>query len=132
LTPTAIATWVHNTRTEELANYQKDSDKFASSFELLKVQKFSLVTALEIVDHIIRNRSDCLECSTLNHEARFGSHGLPLGADHLTAGLGIRLELVILGFPQAELLRATGGLHMLHADMDPLPDDAAVNLKTPE
>jgi hypothetical protein len=53
---------------------------------------------------------------------------LPLGADHLTTGLGVGLQLVILGFPQAELLSAPGWLHMLHTDMDPLPDDAAINL----
>jgi len=105
---------------------------YASSLELLKVQESSLVTTLEIIDHIIRNRSDCLKRSTLNHEARFGSHRLPLGADHLTTGLGIRLELVILGFPQAELLCASGGLHMLHTYMDTLPDDAAINLETAE
>ena len=93
-----------------------------------RYNRSSLVTTLEVIDHIIWNRSDCLNCSTLDHEARLRTQGLPLGADHLTTGLGIRLELVVLGLPQAELFRASWWLHMLDTDMDPLADDASINL----
>lgn len=89
----------------------------------------NLVTTLEIVDHIIRDGSDSLDGSTLDHEARLGTQWLPLGADDLTTRLGVCLQLVVLCLPQAELLSAAGRLHMLNADMDTLPDDAAVNLK---
>jgi len=58
-----------------------------------------------------------------------GTQRLPLGADDLTTCLGICFQLVILCLPLAELLSAAGLLHMLHTDMDTLPDDAAINLK---
>jgi hypothetical protein len=116
---------------KELASTKKIQIRIdAKSLELLKIQALCLVTTLEIIDHIIRNGSDSLEHNTLDHEARLRTHRLPLGADHLTTGLGICLELVVLGFPQAELLCATGWLHMLHTDMDPLADDATINLTT--
>ena len=89
----------------------------------------NLVTALEIVDNIIWDGGDGLDGSTFNHEARLGTQRLPLGADDLTACLGICFQLVILCLPLAELLSAAGLLHMLHTDMDTLPDDAAINLK---
>ena len=92
----------------------------------------SLVSSLEIVDHIIRDGSDGLDGSAPNHEARLGAQRLPLGADDLATRLGISLQLVILCLPQAELFCAAGRLHMLHTDMDTLPDDATINLKTPE
>ena len=89
----------------------------------------NLVTALEIVDNIIWDGGDGLDGSTFNHEARLGTQRLPLGADDLTACLGICFQLVILCLPLAELLSAAGLLHMLHTDMDTLPDDAAIYLK---
>ncbi|KAG8088639.1 hypothetical protein GUJ93_ZPchr0010g8240 [Zizania palustris] len=88
-----------------------------------------LVTTLEIIDHIIWNGGDSLQCSTFNHEARFRALRLPLRADDLTTSLGICLDLIILDFPQTKLLSAPGWLNMLHPDMDPLPDDAVPNLK---
>lgn len=88
----------------------------------------TLVTTLEIIDHIVGNGSDSLNCGTLDHEPRFRAERLPLGADDLTARLGFRLELVVLHFPQAELLSTPGWLHMLNTDMDPFPDNAVSNL----
>jgi hypothetical protein len=87
-----------------------------------------LVTTLEIIDHIVRDGGDSLQCCTLNHEAGLRTLRLPLRADDLTTSLGICLELVVLDLPQAELLSAPGWLHMLHTDMDPLPDNAVPNL----
>ena len=89
----------------------------------------NLVSTLEIIDHIVRDGGDSLDGSSLNHEARLGTQRLPLGADDLATCLGVRLQLVILCLPQAELFCAAGWLHMLHTDMDTLPDDATINLK---
>ena len=87
-----------------------------------------LVTTLEIIDHIIGNGSDRLNCSTLDHEARLRAQRLPLGADNLTTGLCLRLEPIVVDYPQAELLSAPGWLHMLNTDMDPFLDNAVSNL----
>jgi hypothetical protein len=88
-----------------------------------------LVPTLEIIDHIIRDGGDCLDCSTLDQEARLGTLRLPLGADDFTTRLGICLQLIVLCFPHAELLGAPGWNHMLHTDMDTLTDDAAIDLE---
>ena len=89
----------------------------------------NLVSSLEIIDHIVRDGSDGLDGGALNHESRLRTQWLPLGADDLTTCLGIRLQLIILCLPQAELFCAAGRLHVLHTDVDTLPDDATINLK---
>ena len=90
----------------------------------------SLVTALEIIHDVVGDGGDRLDRGALDHEPRLGTCGLPLGADDLAAGLGLRLELVVVDLAQAELLLAPGWLHVLHTDMDPLLDDTVTNLLT--
>ena len=65
-----------------------------------------LITSLEVIDDIIGNRGNCLQRCPLDHETRFGTLRLSLGADLLTLGLGLSLELIILDLPKAELLSA--------------------------
>jgi hypothetical protein len=90
-------------RTNQYKNY---SDKRVHTNWIKHSSNKHLLTTLEIIDHIIWNGSDCLKCSTLNHEARLRSLWLPLGADHLATGLGIGLQLIVLGFPELQLLSA--------------------------
>lgn len=88
-----------------------------------------LVTTLEIVDHIVGNGGNSLQCGTFHHETRFGPFRLPLGADDLATSLGLGLQLVVLDLPQREVLSAPGWLHVLHSHMDSLPDDSVAHLK---
>jgi hypothetical protein len=110
--------------------YQNIGNKHRLLIGLSCSRTSTLVTTLEIVDNIVRDRGDRLDRGALNHEPWLGTCRLPLGADDLATGLGLRLELVVVDLPQTELLLAPGWLHMLHTDMDPLLDDAVTNLMT--
>ena len=90
--------------------------------------KPKLVTAFEIVDDIVGNRSHGFQRSTFHHETWFRTLRLPLSADFLSLSLGISLKLIILDLPQAELLRAPRGHHMLHTHVNPLSDYSVSDL----
>lgn len=91
---------------------------------LMKIMTWTnLVSTLEIINHVVRNGSDSLQCSTFYHETWLGTLRPSLGADFLAAGLCLCLQLIILFLPQAELLSASWRYYMLHSDMDPLPYD---------
>lgn len=47
---------------------------------------------------------------------------------HTSSKLGLMLDLVVLLTPFQELFLASGGLHMLNTDMNPLGDDSAIYL----
>uniref|UniRef100_A0A6N2JWW6 Uncharacterized protein n=1 Tax=Salix viminalis TaxID=40686 RepID=A0A6N2JWW6_SALVM len=64
------------------------------------------VTTLEIINHIIRNRSDSFKSSTLHHKSRLGSLRLSLSANLFTTSFCLCLQLIILLLPQRELLPA--------------------------
>ena len=87
-----------------------------------------LITSLEVIDDIIGNRGNCLQRCPLDHETRFGTLRLSLGADLLTLGLDLSLELIILDFPKAELLSAPRWHNMLHTHVNPLPYDSVADL----
>lgn len=62
------------------------------------------VTALKVIDHIIRNGSDCLQGGTGNHKPGLGSFRLSLCADSFSTSFCLCLQLIILDSSQFEVL----------------------------